>query len=134
MFLHMHCTDEKALDERIAWYDGQLRNILATAREMDPQATMTVLSDHGMTPVSNYYDLMKEVTATGYVLKKDYLAVYDSTMARFWFFNDAARRDITAVLNKAPSGRIVSDEELRALGVFFDDRRFGEVIFLLRPG
>jgi type I phosphodiesterase/nucleotide pyrophosphatase len=134
MFLHMHCTDEKALDERIAWYDDQLRKILGTAREMDPEATLTVLSDHGMTPVSNYFDLMKEVTATGYGLKKDYLAVYDSTMARFWFFNEAAHRDILAVLSNASCGRIVSDEELRALGVFFDDRRFGEVIFLLRPG
>jgi hypothetical protein len=87
-----------------------------------------------MTPVRNYYDLMKDVASTGYRVRKDYLAVYDSTMARYWFFNEAARRDITALLKKTDCGRVLPDEELRALGVFFDDRRFGEVIFLLRPG
>jgi hypothetical protein len=30
-------------------------------------------------------------------------------------------------------GRILGDDELRRLGVFFADRRFGELIFLLRP-
>ena len=134
MFLHTHCKDQARLDERIAWYERQLRKVYACARAVDPTATFTVLSDHGMTPVDNHYDLMKEVASTGYKLRKDYLAVYDSTMARFWFFNAEARRDITAVLERTPCGRILSEAELRSLGVFFEDRRFGEVIFLLQPG
>jgi len=134
MFLHMHCIDKKQLDERIAWYDLRLRRLYERAREIDPETTMTVFSDHGMTPVRHHYDLMKEVVEAGYKIRNDYLAVYDSTMARFWFFNESTRTGISSLLEKTSCGRILTDEELRALGVFFEDRRFGEVVFLLRPG
>jgi len=134
MFLHMHCSDEKLLDERIALYGRRLKRLYERAQEIDPGAIMTVLSDHGMTPVRNYYDLMKDVEEAGYKIRKDYLAVYDSTMARFWFFNESTRSGITSLLAKSERGRILSDEELEALGVFFDDRRFGEIVFLLPPG
>lgn len=134
MFLHTHCQDERKLNERIDWYEENLKKLYAKARQMDPDATLTILSDHGMTPVTRHYDLMKEIEATGYKPRKDYLSVFDSTMARFWFFNEDARRDITKILTNAPVGRILYDEELQAMGVFFDDRRFGEVIYLLQPG
>ena len=67
-------------------------------------------------------------------MPQDYLAVYDSTMARFWFFNDRAREMVTTALRKLPCGRVLSDQELRDLGVLFHDRRYGEVIFLLQAG
>jgi len=31
-------------------------------------------------------------------------------------------------------GRILSQAELRELGVFFPDQRYGEIVFLLHPG
>jgi hypothetical protein len=64
----------------------------------------------------------------------DYLAVYDSTMARFWFFSDRARAQIVEHLHTVPCGGVLSDDELRELGVLFPDRRYGEVVFLLEPG
>jgi hypothetical protein len=93
-----------------------------------------VISDHGMTPVQHHFDLVKEIEALGLTMPDDYLAVYDSTMARFWFFNDQARHSIQDCLKNLACGRILRDEELRQLGVFFTDRRFGELIFLLHPG
>lgn len=134
MFLHTYCGDPAKLDERIGWYDSKLHALYETAQKVDPTATLTIFSDHGMTPVTRYYDVMKDVASTGHQIRTDYLAVYDSTMARFWFFNERARKDIVAVLSSAPCGRILFDEELRGLGIFFEDRRFGEVVFLLEPG
>jgi hypothetical protein len=55
-------------------------------------------------------------------------------MARFWFFNQNARKQITSALNKVPQGRIVPDEELKELRTFFPDRYFGELIFLVKEG
>jgi hypothetical protein len=55
-------------------------------------------------------------------------------MARFWFFNDEARRDITALLNSTPQGRILPDEELAQMKTLFEDRYFGEVIYLVKEG
>jgi len=87
-----------------------------------------------MTPVKQRFDLVSEVEATHLSMPKDYLAVYDSTMARFWFFNPNARRGIAERLKTLPGGRIVPDEEQRQLGIWFPDRRYGEIIFIMNPG
>jgi predicted AlkP superfamily pyrophosphatase or phosphodiesterase len=134
MFLHLHRGDANAIAERLRWYDERLRQVFAAARAVDPQAPLTVLSDHGMTPVHDSYDLVGDIEKLGLAMPQDYLAVYDSTMARFWFFNDAARQRILPVLERLTCGRLLPDEELRHMGVFFEDRRFGEAVFLLNPG
>ena len=89
--------------------------------------TFTVISDHGMTPVHSQYDLVGKIEALGFSMPKDYLSVYDSTMARYWFFNDAARNAILGELSRTSCGRIVDDPELERLGILFPDRRYGEV-------
>jgi Type I phosphodiesterase / nucleotide pyrophosphatase len=134
MFLHMNCDAPEMIDKRLEWYDRGLRQVFRAAKEADPDATMTVLSDHGMAPVRHHFDLVKEVESLGFKMPGDYLAVYDSTMARFWFYNDRARVGIQNYLATTRCGRILGDDELRQLGVFFPDRRFGELIFLLHPG
>jgi predicted AlkP superfamily pyrophosphatase or phosphodiesterase len=134
MFLHSHCKNPASIGEKIAWYDSQLRQVLAEARKVDPEASLVVFSDHGMTPVDQYYDLMKEIESLPVQMPRDYLAIYDSTMARFWFFSEGARRKIIERLKSSRCGRIVPDAELRDLGVFFADGRYGELVFLLDPG
>lgn len=133
-FLHNHCEDSQLCKERLDWYASGLRQLFELAVQFDPGASLAVFSDHGMTPVRQLYDLVKEVQGLGFDMPDDYLAVYDSTMGRFWFFDNCARREIVGRLRSLPCGRIVSDDELRQLGVLFDDRRYGEVVFLLHPG
>jgi type I phosphodiesterase/nucleotide pyrophosphatase len=133
-FLHDHCRDGSLLKERLDWYARKLRDLFQLARELDPHASLTIFSDHGMTPVRHHYDLVEEVEELGFVMPRDYLAVYDSTMGRFWFFSDQVRCRVVKRLKSLPCGRIVSDEELKQLGIFFSDRRYGELIFLLHPG
>jgi predicted AlkP superfamily pyrophosphatase or phosphodiesterase len=115
-------------------YADRLRELFDSAREIDPGATFIVTSDHGMTAVREHSELVKQVESLGFSMPKDYLAVYDSTMARFWFFSDGARREVTALLATLPCGRILPDDEVRRLGILFPDRRYGEMIFLLHPG
>jgi hypothetical protein len=134
MFLHMHCNEPERIEERLQFYEKGLRKVFQAAREVEPQAIMTVISDHGMTPVAHHFDVISEIDALGLKMPDDYLAVYDSTMARFWFFNDRANVTVRDCVAKLSCGRILPDEELRRLGVFFEDQRFGELIFLLNPG
>jgi hypothetical protein len=134
-FLHDHCKDGQGrLGERLGWYAFNLRKVFSAALDADSNASLTIFSDHRMTPVEHRFDLVKQVKESGFVMPKDYLAVYDSTMARFWFFNPEAGKKITDVLRAQTCGRILSDQELTSLGVFFPDRRYGELIFLLHPG
>ena len=132
--LHHHCEDEVLLDERFAWYEENLRKVFLEARRKDPEASFTIFSDHGMTPVREHVNLVHQIEALGFQMPDDYLAVYDSTMARFWFFNDRARRDIVQELQSQPCSQILSDQELAELGILFSDRRYGEVVVLLEPG
>jgi predicted AlkP superfamily pyrophosphatase or phosphodiesterase len=134
MFLHMHCQDPAAIDEKLAWYDAKLRVVFDVARRLDPGAAISIFSDHGMAPVTHHYDLMRDVETLGLEMPEDYLSVYDSTMARFWFFSERARTRIIDLLTRTACGRILSDGEMQELGVLFSDRRFGEVIFLLNAG
>jgi hypothetical protein len=132
-FLHAHRTAEERITERLTWYDGELRALLARASTVDPDAQFAVMSDHGMAAVQHHVDLVTEVERLGLTMPDDYLAVYDSTMARFWFFSDRARAAVPAALAAITSGRVLSEAELREFGIWFPDRRFGELIFLLDP-
>lgn len=134
LFLHNHFAEKSKVEERLNWYDVNVRRLFDTAKSVDPQATCTVFSDHGMTPVGNHYDLVAEIRKLQLKMPDDYLAVYDSTMARFWFFNDQAREKMLNLLATLPCGRLLPDSELRELGIFFADRRYGEVVYLLHPG
>jgi len=133
-FLHNYCHDTARVEQRLAWYAGRLYQLFELAQKLVPETSFTIFSDHGMTTVVHHYDLVKEVEALGYTMPDDYLAVYDSTMARFWFFNDRAGQEIVKCLQTVPCARIVPDDELQRLGIFFPDRRYGEVIALLQPG
>jgi predicted AlkP superfamily pyrophosphatase or phosphodiesterase len=132
-FLHMHCQEPEEVSKKLAWYEAKLRRLFETARNIDPTAGFTVLSDHGMTPVHNHFDLVGEVDRLGFSMPADYLAVYDSTMARFWFFEEKARNEVSRLLQGLKCGAILGNSELDQLGILFPDRRYGELIFLLHP-
>jgi predicted AlkP superfamily pyrophosphatase or phosphodiesterase len=132
-FLHRHCQDPDKVRHKLEWYGAELRKLLETAREVDGEAALTVFSDHGMTPVRHHFDLAAQINSLGFSMPSDYLAVYDSTMARFWFFNERARRNILAALRSVHCGKTLSDNELAGLGILFPDHRYGESIFLLNP-
>jgi hypothetical protein len=133
-FLHGHCKADAAFERQLDSYAERLRAVFETARAVDPDASLTVLSDHGMTPVHQTYNLVAEIERLGLTMPADYLAVYDSTMARFWFFSGRGRQAITERLGSVSCGRILGDDELRDLGILFPDGRYGELIFLLEPG
>jgi predicted AlkP superfamily pyrophosphatase or phosphodiesterase len=132
--LHFHDFDSKEVQTQLAWYAKELNEIFDAAARSSRDVTFTACSDHGMTPVSNRFDLVREVEGLGFDMPNHYLSVYDSTMARFWFFHEQARDRVTALLNSLPCGRILPDEELDKLGILFPDGRYGELIFLLHPG
>jgi predicted AlkP superfamily pyrophosphatase or phosphodiesterase len=132
--LHAFWAHPERLQSMLGEYETKLRKLCDTALSLDPEASLAIFSDHGMAPVTHRYDLMKDVDGLGWKMPDDYLVVYDSTMARFWFFNEEARKSINACLRTQSCGRVLDDPELQELGIYFPDRRFGEAIFLLNSG
>ena len=133
-FLHQHRNDDASIQAKLASYERSLRELLALARRVDSAAEMTIFSDHGMAPVHRHYDLARDIDGLALEMPRDYLAVYDSTMARFWFFTETARQRIVERLARVSCGRLLTDEELTTLGIRFADRRYGDIVFLMDPG
>jgi hypothetical protein len=115
-------------------YEPWLDELMACAREHYGEVLLTVFSDHGMANCDRMLDLRAVLEPLGLRMGVDYAVVYDSTMARFWFFHDRARALVTESLRGVTEGRIVPDAELEELGALFPDRYFGELIFLVEEG
>jgi hypothetical protein len=107
---------------------------MACAREHYDEVLLTVFSDHGMANCDRLLDLRARLEPLGLRMGRDYAVVYDSTMARFWFFDERARSLVTECLKGVPEGRVMPDQELEELGALFPDRYFGELIFLVEEG
>ena len=107
---------------------------MARAHEHYEEVRLTIFSDHGMANCDRLLDLRTRIDPLGLRMGDDYAVVYDSTMARFWFFDERSRRLVTECLRAIPEGRIMPDAELEELGTLFPDRHFGELIFLADEG
>lgn len=132
--MHAKGTRGRDIDEQITWYDHQIRAIITKASEQYAEVSWYVFTDHGMHDVIETYDLMADIEQLGLRWNKDYIAFYDSTMARFWFMNDAARETVSRHLANHRKGRILSGDELKSQGVFFEDGKYGALIFLMDSG
>jgi predicted AlkP superfamily pyrophosphatase or phosphodiesterase len=132
--LHRVGNQSPEIDTKLAEYEAWITQTLELAHQHYRSVTLHVFSDHGMANCDEHLDLTKHIDALGLRIGTDYNVVYDSTMARFWFFNDNARQRITAALQGVSEGRIVPDDELKAMRAHFEDGRFGELIFLVREG
>jgi hypothetical protein len=132
----LHRVGNRAPDisPKLRQYERWLDELVDLAERHYSEVRLYVFSDHGMANCDVHLDLRSQIDALPVKMQKDYAVVYDSTMARFWFFNDHARAVVTEALRKIPSGRIVPNAELDQLGCLFPDRHFGELIFLVQEG
>ena len=126
---------DDAIKTKLDWYSGEIDSLFRCCREQGKSLRLTVISDHGMTPLTKTVDLKAAVEKTGLVFGRDYGACYDSTMLRATFLKPEAETAIRAAL--APfeaDGHWLSEEEEKRYGIHRPDRGFGDAIFLMDPG
>jgi len=114
--------------------DKQMYRIIRSIRFSSEKIILIILSDHGMSPVNHTIDLSRILSPLFLKLGKDYLVFLDSTMARFWFFNERARKLICERLSMLKCGRILHKSDLQKLRINNIGREYGELIFALREG
>jgi predicted AlkP superfamily pyrophosphatase or phosphodiesterase len=124
--LHRVGNQSPEVPAKLRAYERWLEQLIAIASEHYQDVHLHVFSDHGMANCDELLDLRAVIDPLPLVVPKDYAVVYDSTMARFWFFNEAARETIIQTLNRVPQGRILPDSELEEMGTLFPDRYFFE--------
>ncbi|MCF7911522.1 MAG: alkaline phosphatase family protein [Candidatus Cloacimonetes bacterium] len=132
--LHRVTKDGKEIQEKLDWYAGKVEKLVSAIKEHYEDYSLFLISDHGMTTLTGTQDVKGKIEGLGLEFGKDYVAVYDSTMARFWYFNDKARTIILEALAEIPQSSILDEEYLRKHGVWFEDKLFGETYLLMEPG
>jgi len=133
-FLHDNIKNPEAIAKELLKHEQAVTDLLQAANDNYDDFTLAVISDHGMTPLSGTLDLKAQIDKLGLKFGKDYAAVFDSTMARFWFLNSPAREKIMKVLNSQTDAKLLTQAEKEEYGINFDDNMFGEEILLLEPG
>lgn len=132
--MHTVGPGDPQVERRLAEYSARIESIVARARERYGEVEVYAFGDHGMAQVDHTHDLWEPLRALPLQVPRDYLYFLDSTMARFWFRTDDARRKIRALLSNLDYGRILEIGELQELGAFYRDQDYGEMIFLVEEG
>ncbi|MBU1568069.1 MAG: alkaline phosphatase family protein [Proteobacteria bacterium] len=133
-FLHLNADKPEAISQKLDWYEDNIRQIRDEAVGLGANVRLFVFSDHGMAPITCHYDLISELRSHRIDLEKDCIAVFDSTMARFWSKSPQVLDKIRNILADCSAGDLLIDKTLKEMRVFFPDGRYGQVIFLMKPG
>lgn len=132
--MHRHGTRHPEVDAGYDRFHRDLRMLVDTASRHYREVRVHLFSDHGMADVHVCSDLMLRWNRLGFRYGTDYTAVWDSTMARFWFHNEKTRAAATAWLAEQSDGEILSRERLAGYRCLFPGDRYGELFYLLPSG
>jgi len=132
--MHRHGPWSKEAKEAFKQFESKVESLLSLAEKNYHEVKLALFSDHGMTEVTQTSDLRLRCERLPLKYGIDYVAVWDSTMARFWFLNENAREQITSLLMSAPEGQILDKETLHKWRCDFEGDTYGELFYLLNPG
>ena len=131
--LHDKISDAAAIENKLNEIALQIKSLYDKAALSAHEVHFTIISDHGMTPLTGTADIMKDMEQSNLVFGRDYGACYDSTMARFYYLSENAEPVITALMAKHPGHFLSRSDEIK-YGIYRADRAFGDAIFLLDAG
>ena len=131
--IHRVGTKHALISEKLAWYEKMIVDLYEESKNSGP-LNLYIFSDHGQADVHSIVDVEEKIKSLSLTFGKDYVAYYDSTMARFWFLQPQAEKEIRNELEEILEGTIMSDSELEALGAYWANHQFGDLIFLMKPG
>ncbi|MEA2011803.1 MAG: alkaline phosphatase family protein, partial [Verrucomicrobiota bacterium] len=132
--LHKETKEGPSIGRKLDWYKKNIEELVKEVKNHYDDFSLHIISDHGMTTNIKTLDLMSVIEKLPFEFGKDYVAVYDSTMARFWFFNDNAKEQIILSLREFSDSHILDDDEKKKYGIDFSDNMYGETILLMDPG
>ena len=130
---HDNVGKDGVLAPKVEKYAESIRALHAALVAGGRPFELTVFSDHGMTPLRGTVDAPAALAKTGLKWGEDYASAIDSTMARFWWIKPESEAKVRAAFAAFP-GRWLTEEEMRRHGIWREDRKFGDAIFLADAG
>jgi len=133
-FGHKYGPNAKETNYIHKYEDKFVEDIYNFLRSKYQIVNMIVGGDHGMVEITNTVNIWEKLQNLSVKISKDYLVFLDSPMARFWFFNEKAEREIIKMLKTLDCGRILTKEDYEKYRIRFKDNRYGDLIWLANPG
>jgi len=130
---HDNVGRDDVLKPKVDKYAETVKGLHSALVEGGRPFELTVFSDHGMTPLRGTVDAPAALAKTGLVWGEDYASAIDSTMARFWWLKPESAGKAEAAFADFP-GHWLTEEEMRRHGIWREDHKFGDAIFLADPG
>jgi hypothetical protein len=131
--LHREGARGGSVGPRMDRYSEWFTSLARAAERRGEQVGLYLLSDHGMVDIDRHADVMSAIARLGLRMPGDFLAFFDSSMARFWWRSPHARARVREALANFP-GRWLDGAALARAGCGFDDHAYGDEVFLLDPG
>ena len=131
---HRFGPNSPEMDRAISRTDDMVASILAVMQGVLGKIQAVVISDHGMSEVTELVDLTTLVHETGLMVPEDFVYFLDSTVARFWCRNQASQNDLRSLLEDLSELREVDDERRNEIGIQGTGRGYGDLIYDLREG
>jgi hypothetical protein len=133
-FLHEHADNIEAVRVLLRQYEERLVRLYETGLKHYGRIRFHLFSDHGMAPTRRTVDILDKLLKLPFKRPDSYFGLIDSTMSRFWFFDEAAREAVRRALTDGGGGRWLTKQSLRSMNACFADDRYGEEIYLLDEG
>ena len=136
---HDNVGKDDVLRPKVERYAESIRALHTALVEGGRPFELTVFSDHGMTPLRGTVDAPAALAKTGLAWGKDYASAIDSTMARFWWLGEdekvkvKVKEKVEAAFAGFP-GHWLTRDEMEYHGIWRDDHKFGDAIFLADAG
>jgi hypothetical protein len=132
--LHREGSRGAGVRERLTRYTALLARLEEAAARRGEALWLYLMSDHGMVDVTRTVDPFAALAPLAARAPRDYRVFLDSTFARFWWREPAAREPVRAALAALGGGRWLDDAELARERVRFADHAYGDDLFLCDPG
>ncbi len=131
---HKYGPDSEEVSFALRRLDDILKRISSFLKNKYGEFNFVIFGDHGMVEVKDTVDVEMELKELDLKVGKDYVYFLDSTLARFWFFNENARRLITSVLSEIKEGHVLTEKDKNKYHLNYFHNKFGDLLFMVDPG
>lgn len=123
------CRRGEIYSARLKPYMDELKKVIEIYKNRYPEEEILIVSDHGMSTVENKIDieLQKRFGRQGV---NSYIAYCDTAIMCIW--SKDMSQDIAEYLKTRREGHLLTEQEREFYGA--TDRKFGDLIYILREG
>lgn len=131
---HSYGPNDPRIKDAVEKIDKVIYDMWNSLREEYEKVTIIAHGDHGMVEITNTVDIWKKLQSLSVKMEEDYIVFLDSPMARLWFFNKKAEKEVREMLAKLDCGRILTEKDHEKYRIRFKNNKYGDLIWLANPG